>query len=142
MYPSDFAKFGAIAALTWTQADAEPIETTFELNDTLFAKAEIPHTDEVYLWLGVRLRRPLSLPHPKHQHPRPHNPSIRTHNPHKPCPTRHQTHRKNNRRSLTSHHFRPTSCSHIPSPKPKPCSNRSSAPRNRAWQIARRTWSS
>ena len=36
------------------QPDADPIETTFELNDTLFAKAEIPPTDEVYLWLGVR----------------------------------------------------------------------------------------
>jgi hypothetical protein len=35
------------------QADAEPIQTTFELNDTLYAKAEVPPTDEVYLWLGV-----------------------------------------------------------------------------------------
>lgn len=25
----------------------------FELNDTLFAKANIHETDEVYLWLGV-----------------------------------------------------------------------------------------
>jgi len=31
----------------------EPIETTFEVNDTLFARAEIPPTDEVFLWLGV-----------------------------------------------------------------------------------------
>lgn len=31
----------------------EAIETTFELNDTLYAKATIPPTDEVYLWLGV-----------------------------------------------------------------------------------------
>jgi len=31
----------------------DPIETTFELNDTLYAKAEIPPTDEVFLWLGV-----------------------------------------------------------------------------------------
>jgi hypothetical protein len=36
-----------------TQPDAEPIETTFELNDTLYAKAEVPPTEEVYLWLGV-----------------------------------------------------------------------------------------
>jgi hypothetical protein len=35
------------------QADSGPVETTFELNDTLYAKAEIPPTDEVYLWLGV-----------------------------------------------------------------------------------------
>ncbi len=33
--------------------ETEPIETTFELNDTLYAKAEVPPTDEVYLWLGV-----------------------------------------------------------------------------------------
>lgn len=36
------------------QPGADPIETTFELNDTLYAKAQIPPTDEVYLWLGVR----------------------------------------------------------------------------------------
>ena len=36
------------------QPDSEPIETTFELNDTLYAKAMVPYTDEVYLWLGVR----------------------------------------------------------------------------------------
>ncbi|KIH89034.1 hypothetical protein SPBR_07646 [Sporothrix brasiliensis 5110] len=30
------------------------IETTFELNDTLYAKATIPPTDEVHLWLGGR----------------------------------------------------------------------------------------
>jgi len=32
---------------------SDPIEATFELNDTLYAKAEIPPTDEVYLWLGA-----------------------------------------------------------------------------------------
>jgi hypothetical protein len=37
------------------QPDSDPIETTFELNDTLFAKALVPPTEEVYLWLGVRL---------------------------------------------------------------------------------------
>jgi hypothetical protein len=34
--------------------EVDPIETTFELNDTLYAKAEVPPTEEVYLWLGVR----------------------------------------------------------------------------------------
>ncbi|KAF3763803.1 Prefoldin alpha-like protein [Cryphonectria parasitica EP155] len=34
-------------------AESDPIETTFELNDTLFAKAEVPPTDEVYIWLGA-----------------------------------------------------------------------------------------
>ncbi|KAI4229647.1 MAG: hypothetical protein L6R36_000694 [Xanthoria steineri] len=34
---------------------SEPLETTFELNDTLYAKATIPPTDEVYLWLGANV---------------------------------------------------------------------------------------
>ena len=36
------------------QDDPEPIETAFELNDTLYTKAQIPPTEEVYIWLGVR----------------------------------------------------------------------------------------
>jgi prefoldin subunit len=40
--------------LTVFQDDPEPVETTFELNDTLYAKANIPPTEEVYIWLGVR----------------------------------------------------------------------------------------
>ncbi|KAL1843566.1 hypothetical protein VTJ49DRAFT_849 [Mycothermus thermophilus] len=35
--------------------DSDPIQTTFELNDTLYAKAEVPPTDEVYLWLGANV---------------------------------------------------------------------------------------
>lgn len=35
--------------------DSEPLETTFELNDTLYAKATIPPTEEVYLWLGANV---------------------------------------------------------------------------------------
>ncbi|KAH7138132.1 Prefoldin subunit-domain-containing protein [Dendryphion nanum] len=42
--------------------DAEPIETTFELNDTLYAKAEVPHTEEVYLWLGANVMLSYSIP--------------------------------------------------------------------------------
>ncbi|CAI4220031.1 unnamed protein product [Parascedosporium putredinis] len=33
--------------------DDEPIETTFELNDTLYTKAQIPPTEEVFIWLGT-----------------------------------------------------------------------------------------
>lgn len=33
----------------------KPLRTTFELNDTLYAEAELEDTDTVYLWLGVRL---------------------------------------------------------------------------------------
>ena len=29
------------------------MKITFELNDTLFAEAELEETDTVYLWLGV-----------------------------------------------------------------------------------------
>ena len=29
------------------------LKTTFELNDTLYAEAELEDTDTVYLWLGV-----------------------------------------------------------------------------------------
>ncbi|KKA27013.1 hypothetical protein TD95_000530 [Thielaviopsis punctulata] len=36
-------------------ADAEPINTTFELNETLYAKAEVQATDEVYVWLGANV---------------------------------------------------------------------------------------
>ncbi|KAL2694496.1 peptide chain release factor 1 [[Neocosmospora] mangrovei] len=35
--------------------DDEPIETTFELNDTLYSKANIPATEEVYIWLGANV---------------------------------------------------------------------------------------
>ncbi|KAL2752106.1 hypothetical protein ACRALDRAFT_1066173 [Sodiomyces alcalophilus JCM 7366] len=35
--------------------DTEPIETTFELNDTLYTNAMIPPTDEVYIWLGANV---------------------------------------------------------------------------------------
>jgi hypothetical protein len=33
------------------------MKTTFELNDTLYAEAELEETDTVYLWLGVRFLR-------------------------------------------------------------------------------------
>ena len=42
--------------------DAEPMETTFELNDTLYAKAEILPTDEVYLWLGANVMLAYPIP--------------------------------------------------------------------------------
>ncbi|KAI9745971.1 MAG: peptide chain release factor 1 [Claussenomyces sp. TS43310] len=35
--------------------DSDSIEATFELNDTLYAKAHIPPTQEVYLWLGANV---------------------------------------------------------------------------------------
>lgn len=33
----------------------KPLRTTFELNDTLYAEAEVEDSDTVFLWLGVRL---------------------------------------------------------------------------------------
>ncbi|KND93013.1 putative prefoldin subunit 3 [Tolypocladium ophioglossoides CBS 100239] len=35
--------------------EIDPIETTFELNETLYAKANVPPTDEVYIWLGANV---------------------------------------------------------------------------------------
>ncbi|KAI9827641.1 MAG: hypothetical protein M1819_006930 [Sarea resinae] len=37
------------------KADSDPIDTTFELNDTLYAKAVVPATEDVYLWLGANV---------------------------------------------------------------------------------------
>ncbi|KAF2641533.1 Prefoldin, subunit 3 [Massarina eburnea CBS 473.64] len=44
------------------KSSATPIETTFELNETLFAKAEVPPTDEVFLWLGANVMLAYSIP--------------------------------------------------------------------------------
>jgi hypothetical protein len=41
------------------QPDAQPLETTFELSDTLYAKALVPPPNEVYLWLGVGVALPI-----------------------------------------------------------------------------------
>ena len=43
-------------------SEPEVLETTFELNDTLYAHASVPVTNEVYLWLGanVMLAYPLN----------------------------------------------------------------------------------
>lgn len=38
---------------TCLQDETSPLETTFELNETLYARANVPPTDEVYIWLGV-----------------------------------------------------------------------------------------
>ncbi|KZV91872.1 prefoldin subunit [Exidia glandulosa HHB12029] len=35
--------------------ESTPIRTTFELNETLYAEADIPPTDTVYLWLGANV---------------------------------------------------------------------------------------
>lgn len=40
--------------LTFRQGETEVIETTFELNDTLYARANVKPTEEVFIWLGVR----------------------------------------------------------------------------------------
>lgn len=48
---------GVLRLTDLLQPDSDPIEATFELNDTLYAKAHIPPTEEVYLWLGVSFQR-------------------------------------------------------------------------------------
>nr|OQO16842.1 hypothetical protein B0A51_15699 [Rachicladosporium sp. CCFEE 5018] len=42
--------------------DAEPLETNFELNDTLYAKANVSAVEEVYLWLGANVMLSYPLP--------------------------------------------------------------------------------
>ncbi|KAF8907614.1 Prefoldin subunit-domain-containing protein [Gymnopilus junonius] len=37
------------------EGSLKPLTTTFELNDTLYAEAEIEDTDTVYLWLGANV---------------------------------------------------------------------------------------
>ncbi|KAF8870173.1 prefoldin subunit [Infundibulicybe gibba] len=41
---------------------AEPMKTTFELNDTLFAEAELEETDTVFLWLGANVMLSYKIP--------------------------------------------------------------------------------
>jgi hypothetical protein len=55
-------KVTRIILILSTQADADPIETTFELNETLYAKAEIPPTEEVFLWLGANVMLAYPVP--------------------------------------------------------------------------------
>lgn len=40
---------------------AADLETTFELNETLYARATVPKTKEVYLWLGANVMLAYSL---------------------------------------------------------------------------------
>jgi len=51
----DFKVYSIVEANNLLQPGSEPIAATFELNDTLYAKAHVPPTEEVYLWLGVCL---------------------------------------------------------------------------------------
>ncbi|KAJ7051174.1 Prefoldin subunit-domain-containing protein, partial [Mycena amicta] len=40
----------------------KPLTTTFELNDTLYAEAELEDTDTVYLWLGANVMLSYTIP--------------------------------------------------------------------------------
>jgi len=40
----------------------KPLKTTFELNDTLFAEAELEESDTVYLWLGANVMLSYKIP--------------------------------------------------------------------------------
>ncbi|KAK5125169.1 peptide chain release factor 1 [Meristemomyces frigidus] len=42
--------------------DSDPLESFFELNDTLYAKANIPYTEEVNLWLGANVMLAYPIP--------------------------------------------------------------------------------
>ncbi|KAF8153780.1 prefoldin subunit [Crassisporium funariophilum] len=40
----------------------KPLKTTFELNDTLYAEAELEETDTVFLWLGANVMLSYKIP--------------------------------------------------------------------------------
>ncbi|KAI0727497.1 Prefoldin subunit 3 [Fomitopsis betulina] len=44
------------------EEEKKPLRTTFELNDTLYAEAEIEDTDTVHLWLGANVMLSYKLP--------------------------------------------------------------------------------
>ncbi|RPA98956.1 Prefoldin, subunit 3 [Choiromyces venosus 120613-1] len=44
-----------VSFLKGRKSSSKPFEATFELNDTLYARANIPATEEVYLWLGANV---------------------------------------------------------------------------------------
>ncbi|KAI0790147.1 Prefoldin subunit 3 [Irpex lacteus] len=44
------------------EGEKKPLRTTFELNDTLYAEAELEDTDTVYLWLGANVMLSYKLP--------------------------------------------------------------------------------
>ncbi|KAF2667191.1 Prefoldin alpha-like protein [Microthyrium microscopicum] len=48
--------------LKTAKPDSEPLETTFELNDTLYAKALVAAPQEVYLWLGANVMLAYPIP--------------------------------------------------------------------------------
>ena len=44
-----------VATLQGKQKEGGLITTNYMLSDSVFATADIPHTDTIMLWLGVRL---------------------------------------------------------------------------------------
>ncbi|PPR04622.1 hypothetical protein CVT26_015001 [Gymnopilus dilepis] len=44
------------------EASSKPLTTTFELNDTLYAEAELEDSDTVYLWLGANVMLSYKIP--------------------------------------------------------------------------------
>ncbi|THH23223.1 hypothetical protein EUX98_g7947 [Antrodiella citrinella] len=44
------------------ETEKKPLKTTFELNDTLYAEAELEDTDTVFLWLGANVMLSYKLP--------------------------------------------------------------------------------
>ncbi|GAB7346171.1 hypothetical protein MBLNU457_4913t1 [Dothideomycetes sp. NU457] len=53
--PDIASTLSTVQFLSTRSASSSPLESHFELNDTLYAKASIPPTNEVYLWLGANV---------------------------------------------------------------------------------------
>ncbi|KAF9221791.1 Prefoldin, subunit 3 [Gyrodon lividus] len=45
-----------------SEGGKKPLTTTFELNDTLYAEAQLEDTDTVYLWLGANVMLSYKIP--------------------------------------------------------------------------------
>ncbi|KAF8809937.1 Prefoldin, subunit 3 [Phlegmacium glaucopus] len=48
--------------LTDAEDSQKPLKTTFELNDTLYAEAELEDSDTVFLWLGANVMLSYKIP--------------------------------------------------------------------------------
>jgi len=48
--------------LTDAEDSQKPLKTTFELNDTLYAEAELEDGDSVFLWLGANVMLSYKIP--------------------------------------------------------------------------------
>jgi len=59
--PEIARSLAAVRRLKKARADSETLDTTFSLSDNVLARADVPPTESVYLWLGVGVMVEYSL---------------------------------------------------------------------------------